>query len=160
MIWGFKVTREGMDSSLLKASQDRNYSTSSRHSRKSNFHAPKTNSSPLANSGSVPLLDLPKMFPTGLVTVLFFQGLWRCFPTGNHIQAPAMPSQGKQFWAQDSSKFSHWGGESWEIWIAGYLFNGLLLDQNRACECGTKGSLLLTWGEIGEVTLKRNCARK
>lgn len=73
MISGFKVIREGMDSSVLKASQDRNYITSSGHSRKSNFHATKThiNSSPLANSGSVPLLDLSKMFPTCLVLLFW-----------------------------------------------------------------------------------------
>lgn len=57
--------------------------------------------------GGVSCLDLQNMFPAYLV---LFLGLWRCFPTGNHIKAPAMPSQGKQFWAQDSSKFSHWGG--------------------------------------------------
>lgn len=69
-----------MDSSLLKASQDRNYITSSGHSRKSNFHAPKTSSSPLRNTdivwGDVPFLDLPKMFPTR-----------------NHIQAPVITGQ-------------------------------------------------------------------
>lgn len=133
---GFKVIREGMDSSLLKASQDRNYITSSGHSRKSNFHAPKTSSSPLRNTdivwGDVPFLDLPKMFPTCLV--LFFLGLWlwRCFRRG--ITSKHLPSQGKQFWAQDSSKFSHWGGGSREIWLAGYFLNGLLQDQNRASD--------------------------
>ena len=147
IIWGFKVIREGMDASLLKASQDRNYITSSGRSRKSNFHATKTNinSSPLANSGSVPLLDLSKMFPTCFGTS--FLGLWRCFQRGT--TSKHLPSQGKQFWAQDSSKFSHWGGGSREIWLAGYLLNGLLQDQNRACECRNTDFLIPPPTKIG-----------
>ncbi len=98
---------------------------------------PKTSSLPLLRHGGLkmiysfwsPASFRKHWFGFGRCTIFGFTIYHRCFPkylvlffsgslgvvTSKHLR------QGKQFWAQDSSKFSHWGVGSWERWIDGYL---------------------------------------